>query len=171
MPTSLYVSNLFDDRIKIYVLDAICSVASVSFHFSIYLITFSFKTFHFLNRFPHDDGTATSHLSAYSPSSSTTHTHNSHYTLPKAYLSVGAESGVVSLFGADRDAQSGAYDFFNGTVDANRTVRSAPKQLKSLLNLTTQITSSVFHPSGQIAAIASNQVCFFLCSFLCFYCS
>ncbi len=113
-----------------------------------------------LNRFPHDDGTATSHLSAYSPSSSTTYTHNSHYTLPKAYLSVGAESGVVSLFGADRDAQSGAYDFFNGTIDANRTVRSAPKQLKSLLNLTTQITSSVFHPSGQIAAIASNQVCF-----------
>lgn len=109
------------------------------------------------HRFPHDDGTATSHLSAYSPSSST-QSHHSHYTLPKAYLSVGAESGVVSLFGADRDAHSGAYDFFNGTIDANRNVRSAPKQLKSLLNLTTQITSTVFHPSGQIAAIASNQV-------------
>mmetsp|Transcript_27975 Transcript_27975/g.47883 ORF Transcript_27975/g.47883 Transcript_27975/m.47883 type:complete len:541 (-) Transcript_27975:91-1713(-) len=114
------------------------------------------KTGRCVARFPHDDGTATSHLSAYSPSS-TTKSYNSHYTLPKAYLSVGAESGVVSLFGADRDAQNGAYDFFNGTVDANRTVRSAPKQLKSLLNLTTQITSSVFHPSGQIAAIASNQ--------------
>ena len=131
---------------------------------------FLFSTF--LQRFPHDDGTATSHLSAYSPSS-TTNSYHSHYTLPKAYLSVGAESGVVSLFGADRDAQSGADDFFNGTLDANRTVRSAPKQLKSLLNLTTQITSSVFHPSGQIAAIASNQVrkipyivCLFLSSLL-----
>lgn len=110
-------------------------------------------------RFPHDDGTSTSHLSAYSPPSQQTHNHYSHYTLPRSYLSVGAESGVVSVFGADKDANSGAYDFFNGT-EPNRTVRSVPKQLKSLLNLTTQITSTCFHPSGQIVAIASNQVRF-----------
>jgi hypothetical protein len=112
-------------------------------------------------RFAHDDGTCTSHLSAYTPASTSTSTSTSTttsahygrgtYKLPRSYLSVGAESGVVSIFGADRDPFSGAYDFAG-------SLGGVPKQLKSVMNLTTQITSTCFHPSGQILAIASNQV-------------
>jgi hypothetical protein len=106
---------------------------------------------HFPLRFAHDDGTCTSHLSAYTPAPTTTSYGSSTYRLPKSYLSVASESGVVSIYGADRDAFSGGYDFAG-------SLGGVPKQLKSVMNLTTQITSTCFHPSGQILAIASNQV-------------
>jgi hypothetical protein len=112
-------------------------------------------------RFPHDDGTCTSHLSAYTPPSSHSTASASFgcapYHLPRSYLAVGAESGVVSVFGADRNGLTGGYDFSLG--GANASAGGVPKQLKSVMNLTTPITSSCFHPSGQILAIASNQVC------------
>jgi hypothetical protein len=118
-------------------------------------------TLFLLNRFPHDDGTCTSHLSAYTPPSSHSTPSTSFgtvpYHLPRSYLSVGAESGVVSVFGADRNGLTGGYDFTLG--GANASAGGVPKQLKSVMNLTTPITSSCFHPSGQILAIASNQVC------------
>jgi hypothetical protein len=107
---------------------------------------------HSLLRFAHDDGTCTSHLSAYTPALTSTAPYGSStYRLPKSYLSVASESGVVSIYGADRDAFSGSYDFAG-------SLGGVPKQLKSVMNLTTQITSTCFHPSGQILAIASNQV-------------
>ncbi len=110
-------------------------------------------------RFPHDDGTCTSNLSAYTPYTTSTTTSTTFgttpYRLPRSYLAVGAESGVVSVFGADQGALGSAgYDFSTG----NSSGGGVPKQLKSLMNLTTQITSTCFHPSGQILAIASNQV-------------
>jgi hypothetical protein len=114
-----------------------------------------------LCRFPHDDGTCTSHLSAYTPplshSTPSASFGTAPYHLPRSYLSVGAESGVVSVFGADRNGLTGGYDFTLG--GANASAGGVPKQLKSVMNLTTPITSSCFHPSGQILAIASNQVC------------
>lgn len=118
-------------------------------------------------RFPHDDGTCTSHLSAYTPYGASNNTsqysassaQSANYKIAKSFLAVGAESGVVSLFGADRDPVNGAYDFCAGQEAARISgVRQAPKQIRSIMNLTTQITSTCFHPSGQIAAIASNQV-------------
>jgi hypothetical protein len=78
-------------------------------------------------RFAHDDGTCTSSLSSH----------------VDGFVSVGAESGVVSIFKAeDVVARDG------------REV----KQVRSLMNLTTKITSAAFHPSGQVLAVASNQV-------------
>lgn len=113
-----------------------------------------------MHRFPHDDGTCTSHLSSYTPiSASADHSATfgtAPYTLPRSYLAVGAESGVVSVFGADRDGLGGGYDFSCGSTTS--ALGGVPKQLKSVMNLTTPITSSCFHPSGQILAIASNQV-------------
>lgn len=130
------------------------------------VLTFCNPFFATSHRFAHDDGTCTSHLSAYTPASTTSttaaHYGSGTYKLPRSYLSVGCESGVVSIFGADRDAFSGAYDFTGGSLGG------VPKQLKSVMNLTTQITSTCFHPSGQILAIASNQVSTQLRSLICF---
>lgn len=89
------------------------------------------------DRFAHDDGTCTSSLGSYSPPS------GSVGNIAEGYLSVGTDSGVVSVFKSD------------GLSSRDGGVK---KQIKSLMNLTTRISSSVFHPSGQILAVASNQV-------------
>jgi hypothetical protein len=73
------------------------------------------------------------------------------------------------VFGAERNEVSGGYKFFSGpssggTAGAGAGASgeaadgAAPRQLKTIMNLSTQITSSCYHPSGQILAIASNQV-------------
>jgi hypothetical protein len=65
-------------------------------------------------------------------------------------MAVGAESGAVSLYnnfsGADTDSSSSA------------GLWGFSKQ-RTVLNLTTKITTMAFHPSAEIAAIASDQVC------------
>eukprot|EP01036_Dinobryon_divergens_P023637 gene23637-32007_t len=79
-----------------------------------------------INRFTHDDGTCTTSLSSH----------------VDGFVSIGSESGVVSIFKADDIVARDGREI---------------KQVKSLMNLTTQITSSAFHPSGQVLAVASNQ--------------
>jgi len=64
------------------------------------------------------------------------------------YLAVGTESGVVSLYDEVLDAEN-----------ASRIQKSSnPQTIKSIMNITTSITSLQFHPSSQILAMASDQV-------------
>jgi len=92
------------------------------------------KTGKCVARFAHDDGSCTSSLSGFYSSSG------------ESYVAVGAESGVVSVFAA------------NALLNAVDSATKQPyKQVKSMMNLTTKITSSAFHPSGQLLAYASNQ--------------
>lgn len=64
------------------------------------------------------------------------------------YVAVGSESGVVSL-----------YDY-TSPVSGRVASKPTPNLLKSVMNLTTKITTVKFHPSGQLMAIASNEVRF-----------
>lgn len=64
------------------------------------------------------------------------------------YVAVGSESGVVSL-----------YDYTSPV--GSRASKPQPTLLKSVMNLTTKATTVKFHPSGQIMAIASNEVIIF----------
>jgi U3 small nucleolar RNA-associated protein 18 len=118
-----------------------------------------------VSRFHHEDGTPTSALAVYAPPSSRDFNnnsagsnHNNHnnarfFSLSNCYLSVATMSGVVSLFeGILSTSATSAYYSFSESNNAS------PKPLKSVMNLTTKITTSSFHPSGQILAIASNEV-------------
>lgn len=82
-----------------------------------------------VSRFKHEDGTCSSAVAAMPASDSN-----------PQYLAVGAESGAVSLF--------------NGLLlkGASQHISAS----KSLLHLTTQITTLAFHPSSEILALASN---------------
>lgn len=101
-------------------------------------------------KFSHEDGTATSHISSYLPNNSE---ENNFYSLTNAYLSIGAISGVDSIYEGLYDSQSGYYQF-----SPSGAINSRPKPLRSVMNLTTKITASAFHPSGQVLAIASYEV-------------
>ena len=81
-----------------------------------------------------DDGTPSSSLASTSSSSS---------VLP-SYLAIGSESGAATIYSTSTSVSSA----FEAT------------KKKSILNLTTVITSMAFHPSHQLLAIASNQVDF-----------
>ena len=63
------------------------------------------------------------------------------------YVAVGSESGVVSL-----------YDYSTPVSGAQRSAQPRPGLVKSVMNLTTKITTVKFHPSGQLMAMASNEV-------------
>ncbi len=116
-------------------------------------------------RFPHDDGSCTSSLSAYTPPSSSRF---DFHALPSTYLSVGTESGVVSLFEGQR-TRSGLFDFSaharaqlaktaTNSSSSGSAAAVAPRQLKTLMSLTTKISATAYHPSGQILAMASGEV-------------
>jgi U3 small nucleolar RNA-associated protein 18 len=85
------------------------------------------KTGKCLHRFSHDDGTSCHALAGFYNHS------NSNFN-----IAVGAESGVVSLY--------------NGS-----SLSACPTKSKSIMNLTTSITSLAFHPSGDIVAAASEE--------------
>ena len=89
------------------------------------------------NRFKHDDGTCTSSLA--SGGSSAT----------RQWMAVGAESGAVSLF-----------NNFSGETEESDTAFNFChfQKQRTVLNLTTKVTSMAFHPSAEIVAIASDQV-------------
>jgi WD40 repeat protein len=111
-----------------------------------------------ISKFNHEDGTATSFISSYLPPAAINQTssgkqQNNFFALTSPYLSIGALSGVNSVFEGSYDNQSGYYQFSPSNV-----VGATPKPLKSIMNLTTRISQSAFHPSGQILAIASNVV-------------
>jgi U3 small nucleolar RNA-associated protein 18 len=96
-----------------------------------------------IKRFAHDDGTCSSSLSGCSSSNSSSNDSSSHY------LAVGTESGVVSIFN----------EKFSSINSSNQSkMLKAPTALKTIMSLTTKITCTSFHPSGQILAIASDQV-------------
>jgi hypothetical protein len=76
---------------------------------------------------------------------------------------------VVSVFEGERSSTSGYFDFSayaraqqlkalaaSSSAASSRVV--TPLQTKTLLSLTTKITCSAFHPSGQILAMASSEV-------------
>jgi hypothetical protein len=89
-------------------------------------------------RFAHDDGSCTSSLSGFHSSSGG----------GESYVAVGAESGVASVFPINALLNAAA----------GGSVPKQCKQVRSLMNLTTKVSSSAFHPSGQLLAYASNQV-------------
>lgn len=93
-----------------------------------------------LPRFAHSDGTCTSALAAVKPTGASG---------GAGYLAVGAESGVVSVF-------EGGLGKLTAAGEGGGSV--APAMMKSVMNLTTEITAAQFHPSGQILAIASREV-------------
>jgi hypothetical protein len=121
-----------------------------------------------LSKFSHEDGQPTSFVSSYIPPSSSSSSTSSFYSLPNAYLSIGSTSGVNSIFEGNYDNEKGSYNFENQYSSASPIASVYPKPLKSVMNITTRITSSSFHPSGQILAIASKEVRSCLC-FLCFF--
>ncbi len=113
-----------------------------------------------VSRFHHDDGTPTSALAAYIPrnmanvnnGSSVSQTITKFHCLADAYLNVATMSGVSSIFEgyvSDNNSTGGYYSFGENF---------SPKPLKTIMNLTTKITTARYHPSGQILAIASNEV-------------
>jgi hypothetical protein len=77
---------------------------------------------------------------------------------------------VVSVFEGERSSTTGHFDFSayaraqqlkalaasSSAASSSRAV--TPLQTKTLLSLTTKITCSAFHPSGQILAMASSEV-------------
>lgn len=87
-------------------------------------------------RFKHDDGTCTSSLASGGVSAS------------RKWIAVGAESGAVSLYNnfSDQDSQNDCSSMWGF------------RKQRSVLNLTTKITTMAFHPSAEIVAIASDQV-------------
>jgi WD40 repeat protein len=110
-----------------------------------------------VSRFHHEDGTPTSSLAAYVPpnlgnSSSPQSSTRGFYCMSDIYLGVGTMSGISSVFEGivSNDPTSSSYYSFGDNM--------SPKPLKTVMNLTTKITASAFHPSGQIMAIASNEV-------------
>lgn len=84
-------------------------------------------------RFHHEDGSCTSTLAAFNSPG-----------YGNALLAVGTESGVESFFDVSEVVSSGL---------------GQPKQFgKSVMNLTTRVDVSCFHPSGEIFAMASSEV-------------
>jgi hypothetical protein len=135
-----------------------------------------------LHRFHHDDGTSILSLSAYHPStrssssslssSSLSEDNRDHTTIDGysldylQYLCIGSASGVTSVYQHDftstptpnPTATATTTGNANATANANMRDSSYFTPLKSIMNLTTRITSSAFHPTGQLLAIASDEV-------------
>ena len=80
-----------------------------------------------LSRFKNEDGTVVSSLAAGS-------------NIASSYLSVGSESGVLTLY--------------DGSIPPGL---EAPRTLRTAMNLTTKITCSQFHPSSQLMAYSSTE--------------
>lgn len=128
-----------------------------------------------VNKFHHEDGTATSSLATYIAPELSYHAAlyqsqankwPSFFHVPSCFLSIGTMSGVASIFeGLVNGQEASYYNFNGGSVNGAVVHNNTPKPLKSVMNLTTKISTSAFHPSGQILAIASREVshhCFVL---------
>jgi U3 small nucleolar RNA-associated protein 18 len=131
---------------------------------TVYLWDIRYNNGKCFGKFSHEDGQATSFLSSYLPAAQSSSSSSSSsggvandkfYSLPTPYLSVGSISGVNSIYEGLYDNDSGYYQF---CASAGTGMTPTPKPFKSIMNLSTRITSSVFHPSGQILAISSNVV-------------
>lgn len=93
-----------------------------------------------VSRFTNDDGTPITSLCAYSPPSD-----YSSYCLPTNAVCAGGSSGVATIYNdQSTTGQRAAHFNFSPT--------------KSIMNLTTKITTSHFHPSGQLLAVGSKEV-------------
>lgn len=134
-------------------------------------------------RFHHDDGSCTSSLSCFAPPAGASGDSGySGYQLSQAFLAVGTESGVVSLYGEEPDVVTGRCEFTKWDYnprdsseamgDETAAVQfpgSVRRPIKTIFNLTTKITSTVFHPSGQLLAMASDEVNHLFISLFLFY--
>lgn len=96
-----------------------------------------------ISRFTNEDGTPVTSLAAYSPSPD-----YSSYCLPSSILCAGGSSGVATIYNdkASVEPPTSKYHF---------------SSTKSIMNLTTKITTSHFHPSGQMLAVGSKEVRYF----------
>lgn len=75
------------------------------------------------------------------------------------FTAVGSESGVVSLYNITchyKDVIKKGIQEFSDTDVVLDSVTQKP--LRSVMNLTTKITSMAVHPSGQMMSVASDQV-------------
>jgi U3 small nucleolar RNA-associated protein 18 len=113
-----------------------------------------------VSRFHHEDGSCSSSMTAYSPGG---HKAAGMFASPQPCLAVGTESGVVSLFG-EQASYSGISS--NGSVGGggagqpeggDKATDVQMKSMRTVMNLTTKITCTRFHPSGQLLAIASDE--------------
>lgn len=113
-----------------------------------------------VSKFDHDDGTTTTSLSSFSPQSAYAQS-LSNFALDSSYLAVGTASGVVSLFqGVEQQAsaEKGNYYPLHAHTDNCDDFGRGLAQVKTVMNLTTKISASAFHPSGQLLAISSYEV-------------
>ncbi len=115
----------------------------------VYLWDLRYQNGKCISKFAHEDGTPTSFISSYYPKREG----NPFFSLNNAYLSLGAVSGVNSVYEGTYNDRLGVYSFTNPDESQH-----APKPMKAIMNLTTKVTSSAYHPSGQILAIASREV-------------
>jgi U3 small nucleolar RNA-associated protein 18 len=123
------------------------------------------QTSHCLQRFQHDDGSETSSLAVFHPDEDSIYKQRGGYVLDEVFLSVGTASGVASIFQAsDRpfNTSTTSKNFYSYFPHAIQTAQSQGlnegwTQMKTILNLTTKISSQAFHPSGQLLAIASYE--------------
>jgi len=116
-------------------------------------------------RFVHDDGSSIISLAAYTPSAASSAAGYSGFALPKSYLAVGGLSGVLSVYEGKSAASSHHTRFSNvelsldqqllSTTSSTGNASTAP--MKSLMNITTKVTTTKFHPSGQLLAYASGD--------------
>lgn len=117
-------------------------------------------------RFVHNDGSSIISLAAYTPPSSG---YNG-FALPKSYLAVGGLSGVLSVF-EGKSTVSTKFSDVELSLDqqlsmtqsaSSAAAGGATAPMKSLMNITTKVTTTKFHPSGQLLAYASGDVSVFI---------
>lgn len=119
-----------------------------------------------LKRFHNEDGTAVCALSTVGKGASSSDSSGS--SSQDYFMAAGSESGVVTLYNMNLTSSSPPSFGVEGAVGAKR--KSAligvsalrppsvtAEASRSVMNLTTKITSMAMHPSGQLMAIASDQ--------------
>ena len=76
------------------------------------------------------------------------------------FTAVGSESGVVTLYNSHCKYVDAITDSFNNKAGIKDSVLAEVNQkaYRDVMNLTTKITSMAIHPTGQMLAIASDQV-------------
>ena len=88
-------------------------------------------------RFKNEDGTCSSSLVCSGSNSNSS----------KRFLAIGSDSGVASIYSNQPDSSS-----------SNSSSSSSWYAHKSILNLSTEITSMALHTNNELLAIASNKV-------------
>lgn len=99
-----------------------------------------------VHKFTNDDGTPTHSLATLPKVNITDQNISSKSYTSNYLLAVGAESGVVNVYDG------------NCTTKDSLLSHTLNRKKKSIMNLTTTVTSCKFHPTGDILAIGTNEV-------------